>query len=208
VIAMSSRQTPASPAKSVELSRDRHVASSSAELPWSLQGLETLGLAELKQRWAGLSAHHLPSRISRELLLQALAYEMQVKAYDGLSRWCRMKLKDAVDETGVGSTRQTQSYGGEADATSDSAASRRMKSTRRSPTPSPRHDFKPGTRLVRTWGGETHEVIVDADGQFRHRRETYKTLSQVARAITGTRWSGPRFFGLAAASRKTGEDDG
>ena len=54
-----------------------------------------------------------------------------------------------------------------------------------------------GTRLVRIWQGQRYEVLIDAEGpSFEGRR--YKSLSEVARAITGTRWNGPRFFGLRA----------
>lgn len=53
-----------------------------------------------------------------------------------------------------------------------------------------------GARLVREWKGERHEVEVNADGSVLYRGETYASLSEAARAITGTRWNGPRFFGL------------
>jgi hypothetical protein len=56
----------------------------------------------------------------------------------------------------------------------------------------------PGSRLLRAWKGETHEVTVLEDG-FSWRDQTYKSLSEIARAITGTRWNGPRFFGLRDA---------
>lgn len=56
----------------------------------------------------------------------------------------------------------------------------------------------PGTRLTREWQGVRHEVVVEPDGRFRHRDELYRSLSQVARKITGSRWNGPRFFGLRA----------
>ncbi len=59
------------------------------------------------------------------------------------------------------------------------------------PTPA----FKPGTCLLREWRGETHEVILLGDGVL-YRGERRRSLSEVARAITGARWSGPRFFGL------------
>ena len=52
---------------------------------------------------------------------------------------------------------------------------------------------------MREWKGETHEVEVLADGRVLHRDETYDSLSAVARAITGARWNGPRFFGLRGA---------
>jgi hypothetical protein len=63
----------------------------------------------------------------------------------------------------------------------------------------------PGTRLVRAWQGETHQVIVLDDGVlFGSKR--YRSLSEVARIITGSRWSGPRFFGLKAGARERGND--
>ena len=60
-----------------------------------------------------------------------------------------------------------------------------------------------GTRLVRGWGGTTHEVTVLDDG-FAYRGQTYRSLSEVARMITGARWSGPRFFGLRATASTEG----
>lgn len=54
---------------------------------------------------------------------------------------------------------------------------------------------KPGTRLLREWQGSTHEVIV-LDNGVRYQGKIWRSLSEVARAITGARWSGPRFFGL------------
>jgi hypothetical protein len=54
--------------------------------------------------------------------------------------------------------------------------------------------LRPGTRLLREWRGATHEVLVVAHG-FEHAGKTYKSLSAIARAITGTPWSGPAFFG-------------
>ncbi|WP_197706335.1 DUF2924 domain-containing protein [Magnetospirillum sp. 15-1] len=61
--------------------------------------------------------------------------------------------------------------------------------------PAPVTTVKPGTRLLREWQGTTHEVII-LDSGVRYRGETWRSLSEVARAITGARWSGPRFFGL------------
>ena len=65
------------------------------------------------------------------------------------------------------------------------------------------HDrkLKPGTRLLREWQGVTHEVIVLDDGVL-FRGERHRSLSEVARAITGSRWSGPRFFGLNAPEKR------
>ena len=55
--------------------------------------------------------------------------------------------------------------------------------------------IKPGTRLIRQWDGQTHQVTVAEEG-FEYKGERYKSLSEIARLITGTRWSGPLFFGL------------
>lgn len=71
-------------------------------------------------------------------------------------------------------------------------------------SPAPRTVVKPGTRLVREWNGETHTVLVHADG-VEWRGTRYRSLSVVAREITGAHWSGPRFFGLTS---KTGAGDG
>jgi len=65
----------------------------------------------------------------------------------------------------------------------------------------PRHRhprYKPGTRLIREWQGVTHEVTIEEQGYSWNGRH-YRSLSHIARKITGTRWSGPRFFGLNGA---------
>ena len=70
------------------------------------------------------------------------------------------------------------------------------------------NDLPPGTRLVREWRGRTHEVTVletrtggRVGRAFRYRDQTFKTLTEVAKAITGIHWSGPRFFGLTTSRR-------
>jgi hypothetical protein len=64
--------------------------------------------------------------------------------------------------------------------------------------------IKPGTRLIREWHGEMHAVTTTEQG-FNYAGKHYKSLSEVARFITGTRWSGPRFFGLEINSGKPQE---
>lgn len=71
-----------------------------------------------------------------------------------------------------------------------------LEGTSTTPTPA----FKPGTRLVREWRGEVHEVTVLASG-YQWRGTHYRSLSRIATEITGTRWSGPRFFGLKTSNR-------
>lgn len=56
-------------------------------------------------------------------------------------------------------------------------------------------EVKPGTWLSRTWHGEVHQVVV-LEGSYEYRGARYRSLSEIARLITGTQWSGPRFFGL------------
>lgn len=57
-------------------------------------------------------------------------------------------------------------------------------------------DPTPGTRLVREWEGVAHEVVAMREGGYLYRGDRYKSLSEIARVITGVRWNGPRFFGL------------
>jgi hypothetical protein len=71
----------------------------------------------------------------------------------------------------------------------------------------PRPELKPGTRLVREWQGRTYEVVVLDDG-FSWQGTSYRSLSALARKITGTAWSGPLFFGLKpnrAAARRSSQ---
>jgi len=61
-------------------------------------------------------------------------------------------------------------------------------------------ELRPGTLLVREWQGTSHQVVVTETGVI-YRGQTYRSLSEVARVITGSRWSGPRFFGLNSHAR-------
>jgi DNA invertase Pin-like site-specific DNA recombinase len=72
---------------------------------------------------------------------------------------------------------------------------------RRPPTEAPAARVTPGTVLIREWHGVSHRVTVLGDGVLL-RGARYRSLSEVARKITGTRWSGPRFFGLSAPARR------
>ncbi|HUE80388.1 MAG TPA: DUF2924 domain-containing protein [Sphingomicrobium sp.] len=88
---------------------------------------------------------------------------------------------------------QAEAFGG-----LDAATIRMLKSDR---PPLPRLSLTPGTRLAREWQGRRYEVEVLERG-FQYNGATYRSLSEVARAISGTRWNGPRFFGLREASSK------
>jgi hypothetical protein len=94
-----------------------------------------------------------------------------------------------------------------ANSSSDPTLARRLRrlaeewrSTGQLPAPA-RPPVKPGTRLLREWQGETHTVTVEEQG-FRYRDQHYRSLSAVAREITGSRWSGPVFFGLKNAEER------
>jgi len=125
--------------------------------------------SDLKERWRTLYGGEPPGRISRDLLVRALAYRIQEQALGGLKPSTRRLLAKVA-----------------ADA-----------SARRPILLAPGPDLKPGTVLLREWHGTQHQVIFREDG-IVFSGKTYKSLSQVAYRITGTKWSGPRFFGLKA----------
>jgi len=151
--------------------------SRSGSLTDELADLDKLDSAALKQRWRTLYSTQAPARIGRALLLQAVAYRLQEKVLGGLKASTRRLLKRAAQ---AGDQRRT-------------AASTRQSQVR------------PGTVLIREWHGVSHRVTVLEDGVLL-RGVRYRSLSEVARKITGTRWSGPRFFGLRAPA--TGSNHG
>ena len=65
----------------------------------------------------------------------------------------------------------------------------------------PSASLKPGSRLVRNWRGKPHDVTIREDG-YLYRDQLYRSLSHIAREITGTNWSGPRFFGLTRTTKR------
>src|SRR5216684_9063959 len=143
------------------------------KLAQDLKDLGTRGDDELKERWRSLYGTEPPRKIHRSLLIPAIAYRMQENALGALKPSARRHLMRVARNAADG--RQAPGY----------------------PSLSP----KPGTVLVRDWGGITHQVKVLEDGiLFRSKR--YKSLSEVARIITGTRWSGPLFFGLKSAKEQ------
>ncbi len=140
-------------------------------LPERISELETLSTTELRARWEQAIKRSVPKRASRDLLRRALAYHMQEQTEGGLSKSTRRRLAKLAGLNGEN----------------------------REPISPPILRLKPGSRLIREWHGVTHSVTVLGDG-FDWRGTRYASLSQIARAITGARWSGPLFFGL----RKTG----
>lgn len=129
--------------------------------------LATETRTELISRWRALYRSEPPRRISRDLLTRALAYRIQEQALGGLKPSTRRLL---------------------ARVAADASAHRPIETT---PASSP----VPGTVLLRQWQGKEHRVIVRERG-VEYRGRLYKSLSEIARRITGSKWSGPLFFGL------------
>jgi hypothetical protein len=133
----------------------------------ALGRLLALDIGELRQRWRGLYETPAPPNLSRELLARAVAYRMQELARGGLHPEPQRHLLRIA--------RQFKEAGAATIGT--------------------RPELKPGTRLVREWRGRTHDVLVLDDG-FSWQGRHYRSLSAIARKITGMAWSGPLFFGL------------
>ena len=151
----------------------RRQPSALGDLKQRVAALEHLPYAELQSEWRRLFRSQPPKKISRDLLGLAIAWKLQEKALGGLSAPAKRQLATLA---------QTLSNGGEI------ARPRTL-------------TMKPGARLMREWNGETHDVLV-LNGGFRWRGQHWPSLSAIARAITGTRWSGPRFFGLHQSGKE------
>lgn len=128
--------------------------------------LENLGLAELRSLWAERLGKP-PLLASTEVTRRWLAWQLQAKRLGGFDSATRRQLRQLVRPAKAVS------------ATSAPVAAAQ----------------KPGTILVREWAGATHKVTILENG-FHWNGRTWKSLSEIANKITGTRWSGPRFFGL------------
>ncbi len=129
-----------------------------------LAAIETMSRAGLIERWQAIYRRPPPKGISQRLLRLAVAYDLQAKALGGLSPAARRMLRQPEPKAGA-KARQTKIRG----------------------------QLNPGSRLVREWHGRTYSVEV-VDGGFLYEGQRYRSLSEIARLITGARWSGPRFF--------------
>ena len=133
--------------------------------------LRGLDVRELRARWHTVFRRRAPSHLPRHLLVRILAYRLQADRLGDLDADSRRLL----DRIGSGASEE---------------ADRLVADFNRSKT-----ELRPGTLLTREWDGQLQRVMVLADG-FSWNGKTYPSLSKVAFAITGSRWSGPRFFGL------------
>jgi hypothetical protein len=134
--------------------------------------LRDLDLAALRLHWRRLMRRPAPAQLPRHLLMKILAYRLQIKAFGDCDPATLRLLKTLGQTAGSGRDQPVAVPG--------------------------QGGLRPGTVLVREWAGAQQRVMVLGDG-FAWNGATYRSLSQVARAITGTRWSGPRFFGIAKA---------
>ena len=137
------------------------------DIEGDIDALVDLPRSDLIGRWQTLVGELVPKGASRRLLILAVAYELQVRRYGGLTARTRRQLKKMVEPRGGSQAPKNAGY----------------------------RPAGPGSRLVREWNGRNHIVDVVDDG-YVWKGDRYRSLSAVARAITGARWSGPRFFGL------------
>jgi hypothetical protein len=154
--------------------RRLHVRETSGHLANEISEILTLDARALRQKWAKLYSAEPSPLIDDSLIIRVITYRLQERACGGLKPAAHRVL-DRILEDSSGAGIEN--------------------------LPKPRTGA--GTVLIREWGGSHHRVIVlDHDVVYRGRR--YKSLSEVARVITGTRWSGPRFFGLKRRARGVG----
>ena len=147
---------------------NRHSGVGSAEAVVArIEALKQMGYNELRDEWRRLYRAQPPKRVARDLLQLGIAWKVQERAYGGLSAATKRRLADLAKTM---------------DEDGDLAQSRVAR-------------LKPGAKLVREWNGEAHVVLVLEDG-FEWRGRRWRSLSMIAREITGAHWSGPRFFGL------------
>jgi len=118
-----------------------------------------------------------PKSLRRDLLIRAVAYQMQVKVSGGLSGATKRRLHEIALAVREG----------------------------RFETVGPPPRIAPGTRLIRLWQGQTQTVLVDEDG-FEWTGARYRSLSAIAKAITGTSWNGWTFFGVKRGKAGGGRD--
>ena len=131
-----------------------------------IAGLAERSTQDLRVAWCQLHDTGPLLGLSRDLLIRALANQLQERSYGGVSRALRRRLLSLA-------------------AASDKATM----------AVDPGLSLKAGTTLVRQWRGHTHTVLVHNDG-YEHEGQRYRSLTAIAERITEAHWSGPRFFGL------------
>jgi hypothetical protein len=144
----------------------------STEISMKLQELPRLAKPELRILWQELFAKAAHPKLRRNLMIPILAYRIQERAHGGLKPSTLRRLQKLSAE---------------------------LEQDRKAP-PLCTPQLKPGTKLLRQFQGGMHEVLV-ADEGFEYRGKRYESLSEIARRITGTRWSGPLFLGVKKSQK-------
>jgi hypothetical protein len=147
-------------------------ASTTTSISDEIAHLRGLDLKGLRSRWQSVFQRMPPDHLPRHLLFAIIAYRIQADRLGDLDHETKQVL-DRTDATDTGTT-----------------MSARLVSFDQKRT-----GLTPGTVLVREWDRHSHRVMVMADG-FAWNGQTYDSLSEVALAMTGTKWNGPRFFGM------------
>jgi hypothetical protein len=142
-----------------------------AEIEDEIAGLIDQSTHELRLAWQNLHRTGPPLGLSRDLMIRALANELQEHAQGGPSLTLRRRLQTLAGDFEKGAL----SF-------------------------DPGSVLKTGATLVRQWRGHTHTVLVHQDG-FEHEGQRYRSLTVIAERITGAHWSGPRFFGVTRRAR-------
>jgi hypothetical protein len=138
-----------------------------------LARIRAMDLQALREEWKKLLGDEAPRAMSKELLRLAIAYKIQEQEFGGLSRRTSLRLR-ALSNAGSGKV-----------------------------TPAVSSQLKPGAKLLREWSGKVHEVLALEGGRYAYAGQIWRSLSEIAREITGVRWSGPRFFGTRDRRRTT-----
>lgn len=162
-----------------------------SEVNHELAGLAALDLDALRRRWRRLSGRPAPEHLPRHLLFRLVAYRIQAETFGDLDNKSIKLLRKLA--------RQRAKRGGSAPGV-PTLESVNLSSRGARP-------LAPGTVIGREHGGTMHHVAVLTDG-FAWNGTTYRSLSEVAYAITGTRWNGPRFFGLKNNKKVSSVDKG
>ncbi len=137
--------------------------------------LQGLSREELIKRWKKLFKTNSPQYAKKDFLIKHIAWEMQAKKQGGYSAQTKKKIDKLAESFAKGK-----------DGTDDNIKCLKENNTL---------EIKAGTKLIREYKGEKHEVVA-LDKGFKYKDKTYKSLSAIANEITGTRWNGKVFFGL------------
>jgi hypothetical protein len=157
-------------------------ASTNISVEEEIAHLRGLDLKGLRSRWQSVFQRSAPAHLTRHLLFAVIAYRLQADRFGDLDHPTKQMLNGMIaKEAGPVISARLASFD-----------QKRAKLT-------------PGTVLVREWDRQSQRVMVLADG-FAWNGQTYDSLSKVAFAITGTRWNGPRFFGLRDKEDRSGTE--